>query len=102
MKRVLLILSILFVQVGFLFSQNNVSGVLIDSLNNEKLPFVNVGLMRASDSVFVSGTSSNEVGLFKLEHVPNGKYIFFVSSIGYESMKRILDVTADLDLGVVR
>ncbi len=102
MKRAFLFLSILFLQVGVLFSQNNISGVLIDSLNNEKLPFVNVGLMRAADSVFVSGTSSNEVGFFKLEHVPNGKYIFFVSSIGYESTKKILDVNSDLDLGVVK
>ncbi len=102
MKRAFLFLSILFLQVGFLFSQNNISGVLIDSLNYEKLPFVNVGLMRAADSVFVSGTSSNEVGYFKLEHVPNGKYIFFISSIGYESTKKILDVNSDLDLGVVK
>lgn len=102
MKRAFLFFSILFLQVGVLFSQNNISGVLIDSLNNEKLPFVNVGLMRAADSVFVSGTSSNEVGFFKLEHVPNGKYIFFVSSIGYESTKKILDVNSDLDLGVVK
>lgn len=102
MKRVFLFFSILFLQAGFLFSQNNVSGVLIDSLNNEKLPFVNVGLMRAVDSVFVSGTSSNEVGFFKLEHVPNGKYIFFVSSIGYESMKKILDVNSDLDMGMLK
>ena len=102
MKRAFLFLLILFLQLGFLFSQNNVTGVLVDSLNNEKLPFVNVGLMRAVDSVFVSGTSSNEIGFFKLEHVPNGKYIFFVSSIGYESTKKILDVNSDLDLGLIK
>ena len=102
MKRVFLLLSILFFNIGIIFSQNNVSGVLVDSLNNEKLPFVNVGLMRAVDSIFVSGTSSNEDGQFKLEHVPSGKYIFFVSSIGYESVKKMIDVSADLDLGVIK
>ena len=99
MKRVFLLLSILFFNIGIIFSQNNVKGVL---LNNEKLPFVNVGLMRAVDSIFVSGTSSNEDGQFKLEHVPSGKYIFFVSSIGYESVKKMIDVSADLDLGVIK
>ena len=59
MKRAYLLFTILFLQMGFLFSQNNVSGVLVDSLNNEKLPFVNVGLMRATDSVFVSAPKSN-------------------------------------------
>ena len=102
MKRVFLLLSILFFNIGIIFSQNNVNGVLVDSLNNEKLPFVNVGLMRAVDSIFVSGTSSNEDGQFKLEHVPSGKYIFFVSSIGYESVKKMIDVSADLDLGVIK
>ncbi|MBQ8759912.1 MAG: TonB-dependent receptor [Bacteroidales bacterium] len=102
MKRAVLLLSVLFLQSFYMFSQNNVSGVLVDSLNNEKLPFVNVGLMRSIDSVFVAGASSNDVGYFKLEHVPDGKYIFFVSSIGYESIKSVMDVDNDLDLGVIK
>lgn len=102
MKRVFLLLSILFFNIGIIFSQNNVNGVLVDSLNNEKLPFVNVGLMRAVDSIFVSGTSSNEDGQYRLEHVPSGKYIFFVSSIGYESVKKMIDVNTDLDMGVIK
>lgn len=101
MKKTLLILSLLFFNIQ-LFSQNNVSGVLVDSLNNERLPYVNVGMMRAVDSVFVAGTSSNEEGYFKLEHIPDGKYVFFVSSIGYESIKKILDVDNNLDLGIVK
>lgn len=101
MKKTLLILSLLFFNIQ-LFSQNNVSGVLVDSLNNERLPYVNVGMMRAVDSVFVAGTSSNEEGYFKLEHIPDGKYVFFVSSIGYESIKKTLNIDTDLDMGVVK
>ena len=101
MKKTLLILSLLFFNI-LLFAQNNVSGVLVDSLNNERLPYVNVGMMRAVDSVFVAGTSSNEEGYFKLEHIPDGKYVFFVSSIGYESIKKTLSIDADLDMGVVK
>ena len=101
MKNTLLILSLLFFNIQ-LFSQNNVSGVLVDSLNNERLPYVNVGLMRAIDSVFVAGTSSNDDGYFKLEHIPDGKYVFFVSSIGYESIKKTLDINSDLDMGVIK
>ena len=101
MKKTLLVLSLLFFNIQ-LFSQNNVSGVLVDSLNNERLPYVNVGMMRAVDSVFVAGTSSNEEGYFKLEHIPDGKYVFFVSSIGYESIKKILDVDNNIDMGIVK
>lgn len=102
MKRALILLSILFLQSYLIFAQNSVSGVLVDSKSNEKLPFVNVGLMRSVDSVFVSGASSDFDGRFKLEHVPDGKYIFFVSSIGYESIKNILDIDNDIDLGVIK
>ena len=101
MKKTLLILSLLFFNIQ-LFSQNNVSGILVDSLNNERLPYVNVGMMLAVDSVFVAGTSSNEEGYFKLEHIPDGKYVFFVSSIGYESIKKTLNVDTNLDMGVVK
>ena len=96
MKRAYLFFLIIIMQIGVLFSQNNVSGTLIDSVTYEKIPFVNVGLMRANDSVFISGAASNEDGFFKVEHVPNGKYIFIVSSIGYESTKKVLDVASDL------
>ena len=101
MKKTLLILSLLFFNIQ-LFSQNNVSGILVDSLNNERLPYVNVGLMRSIDSVFVAGTSSNDDGIFKLEHIPDGRYVFFVSSIGYESIKKPLDIDNDIDLGVIK
>lgn len=102
MKRALLLISILFLHTQFIFSQNNVSGILADSLNNERLPFVNVGLIRAVDSVFVSGTSSNENGEFKIEHIPSGKYIFIVSSIGYETKRSPLEVNSDIDLGIIK
>ena len=101
MKNLLFIFSFIFLNIN-LFSQNSVSGILVDSLNNEKLPFVNVGLMRAVDSVFVSGASSNESGYFKAEHIPDGKYIFLVSSIGYETIRTIIDVTSDIDMGVIK
>ena len=101
MKKFYLIFSLIFLSIN-LFSQNYVSGVLVDSLNNEKLPFVNVGLMRAVDSVFVSGASSNESGYFKAEHLPSGKYIFLVSSIGYETIRTIIDVDSDKDMGVIK
>ena len=101
MKKLLFIFSLIFLNIN-LFSQNYVSGVLVDSLNNEKLPFVNIGLMRAVDSVFVSGTSSNENGYFKAEHIPDGKYVFLVSSIGYESIRKIIDVNYNIDMGVIK
>ena len=41
MKKTLFIITLLFLNIQ-LFSQNSISGVLVDSLNNERLPYVNV------------------------------------------------------------
>lgn len=102
MKRAIVILSALLMQINVLFSQNVITGTLVDSVNNERLSFVNVGLMRAVDSVFVSGAASDIDGNFKIEHVNSGKYIFLVSSIGYQTIRTNIDVTSDLNMGVVK
>lgn len=102
MKRAIVLLSVLFFQINLLFSQNIITGTLVDSTNNERLSFVNVGLMRAADSVFVSGAASDIDGNFKIEHVRSDKYIFFVSSIGYQSIRTILDVSSDLNMGIIK
>lgn len=102
MKRAYLFCLFMFLHIGILFSQNNVSGVLIDSLSNEKLPFINVGLIRVADSALVSGAASNEVGYFKIQHIPDGRYIFMVSSIGYKTIRTTMDITSDIDLGVIK
>ncbi len=92
----------MLLQIGIAFSQNIITGTLVDSLNNEKISFVNVGLMRAVDSVFVSGTASDIDGNFKIEHVRSGKYIFLVSSIGYQTIRTSIDVNSDINMGLVK
>lgn len=102
MKRAFILLSVLFLHIHIVFSQNTISGILVDSTNNERLSFVNVGLMRATDSVFVSGAASDIDGKFKIEHVRSGEYIFFVSAIGYQSIRNTINITSNLDLGIIK
>lgn len=102
MKRAIILFSVLFLQFQFLKAQNTVTGTLIDSTNNEKLSFVNVGLMRVVDSAFITGAASDDKGVFKLMNVPSGQYNLIVSAIGYQSFKKAIDVTADLHLGVIK
>ena len=78
--------------INILTAQNTITGTLADSLNNERLMFVNIGLLRTADTVFVSGAASDDKGFFKLEHVPNGEYLLQITAIGYENYKRILEV----------
>ena len=102
MKRTLLLLTIILLSLNVLKAQYTISGTLADSTSNEKLMFVNVGLMRASDTAYIAGAATNDKGYFKLEHIPGGNYIFQVSAIGYQTYKKIIEVTADINFGVIK
>jgi len=102
MKRVVLFFLLVLLNINVLMSQHFITGTLVDSGTNEGLAFVNVGLIRAADSAYISGTASNDKGFFKLENVRDGQYILQITAIGYENYKRILEVSEDIDLGVIK
>ena len=88
--------------INTLIAQHTITGTLVDESSNDPLMFVNVGLIRAADTVYVSGTASNDKGFFKLEHVRTGQYILQITAIGYENYKNVLDVTEDINLGTIK
>lgn len=102
MKRAALLLTIILLNISALLAQNTISGTLVDDKTNENLLFANIGLIRATDTVYISGTASDDKGFFKFENVRNGQYILQVTAIGYENYKNILDVADDIDLGIIR
>ena len=82
----------------------NVSGTIKDKVSSEALPFVNVVLKTSADSAFVSGTISNDNGLFTISDVTPAEYILEVTSIGYTKYSQPLFVGSSsefIDLGVV-
>lgn len=83
----------------------NVSGTIRDASSDESLPFVNVVLLQDPDSVFVSGTISNEQGLFEIKGVKPGDYLLQASFIGYTTYSNALFIgsnSAFIDLGNIR
>lgn len=64
-------------------SSVNVSGTIKDKVSGEALPFVNIVLKKSADSSFVSGTISNDNGLFTLSNVNPGDYLLEATYIGY-------------------
>ena len=63
-------------------------GKIIDATTKEALPFANVVALRATDSVFVSGTVSAEDGTFTLD-IPKGQSLLRVSLIGYDTYMEV-------------
>jgi len=73
-------------------------GRIID-VNNQPISLVNVMLLRANDSTFVKGTATAEDGVFFLEKVTPGTYIFQTSFIGFEPVQQELQLAGHLDMG---
>ena len=84
------------------FAQNKVSGTIVDEKSGKGIPFVNVGLFRQTDSVFVSGSASDDKGVFALQGVPNGSYNLKISAIGYQTFEQVLDVNGNVNLGKLK
>ena len=78
----------------------NIEGRLADEAG-EPLPYANI-VLQTTDSVFVSGATSDEKGGFRLARVQAGNYRLVVSCIGYRT--RCLDLLGferSADMGVL-
>ena len=102
MKKLLLSFIFALITVSSAFAQSNVSGKIIDEATNQGVPFVNVGLFRVADSVFVCGTASDDKGAFTLQGAPKGEMNLKVSAIGYESFSMPITVTGDMNVGSLK
>ncbi|MEZ4972877.1 MAG: TonB-dependent receptor [Cyclobacteriaceae bacterium] len=99
------VLMIGFLSITHLDAQTSVtlSGV-VKSSGYEALPFVNV-VLKSKDSTFVSGTITNENGLFTINNIAPADYVLEVSFIGYKRFRTPLFVGSNssfLDFGVLR
>jgi outer membrane receptor protein involved in Fe transport len=100
-KRVFMLLALCMCLISPALAQNKVTGTIVEEANGKGIPFVNVGLFRQTDSVFVSGTASDDKGKFELL-APNGDYRLQVSAIGFQTFEQMLTVKGNQDLGQVK
>ena len=102
MKKLLFALLAIVALATSAEAQNvKLEGIVKDAKTGEALPFVNVGLMRPADTVFVRGAATDMQGRFEVSNVEPGSYLLQVSCVGYETDLRDLKVVRDLkDLNV--
>jgi outer membrane receptor protein involved in Fe transport len=92
-KNLVLSISLLIPMV--LSAQNSsitVSGSIKDNKSQSALSYVSVVLKTETDSAFVSGTITNDEGLFVLSGVKPGKYVLEASYVGFKPLKQPLFV----------
>ena len=98
MRVIILALALIGFSMGAM-AQNKVTGNIVDAKTDKGIPFVNVGVFRQADSVFVSGAAADDKGVFVLQGLPNGNYNLKVSAIGYQVFEQFLEVKGNLDMG---
>lgn len=72
---------------SFAFSQNetwNIRGNIVDGKTKEALPFVNVVLYNLPDTVFITGTATDDKGNFSL-NAAKKECILKISMLGYQT-----------------
>lgn len=100
------LLFLLLLPIGLTAQNSNVSvsGTVKNQISGEPIPFVNVVLKQAEGATFVTGTISNEKGLFTILNVKPGEYLIEATYIGFSNYSTSLFVGSNseyLDIGAI-
>ena len=57
MKQAITFITAILLSINTLIAQHTISGTLVDEATNEGLAFANVGLIRATDTVYIMGST---------------------------------------------
>lgn len=96
LKYYLWIVILLFVRNTTTLAQT-ITGKLLDTDSNP-VSYANVVLLNKSDSLFLQGTISNELGEFRLEASETRNKLLKISCIGYQTMHTTASLNQPLSL----
>ena len=101
MKQIIMAALFISFSWGIRAQQLQIRGKVIDLSDKSPLEFANITLQTA-DSAFITGTTTDSKGLFRIEKVKAGDYQVSVSSIGYKtSVVSVLGLSQNIDLGTI-
>ena len=101
-KSIIYKLVLLFVILFPVISQaQSITGKVIDN-DNRPLEFAAVAVINPLDSIMISYASVDKHGKFELKNISEGKRIFQVNLIGYNTFQKIIDFKNEpIDMGVI-
>lgn len=102
MKKALLMVVMMMMSMVTLAQERQISGILVDRDTKEVIPMVTVQLLKM-DSTYISGAVTSDSGRFVLQAPAEGKYLVKMSSVGYiTNYKRIQMVDGhNLNMGAI-
>lgn len=84
------------------FCQNLVLKGKIEDKYKESIPFANIALYQANDTIsIVKGTASDLAGKYLLQDIDSGNYILKVSYIGYKTVSLPVHIIKDLTQNII-
>lgn len=107
MKKIALLIVIPFTFQLSLLAQNKgvtLSGNIQENIQKAALAYVNVVLKTAKDSAFVTGTITNEQGLFSFSELKPDNYILEASFLGFQTHQQAIligELSSFLDIGTI-
>nr|WP_294830995.1 TonB-dependent receptor [Prevotella sp.] len=99
MKRSILMMLLVFVTMASFAQDRLITGVITDRDTKDPVEQVTIQLLK-TDSTYVSGALSNEQGLFHIKAPANGKYLLKMSSVGYKTTVKRIDISDDKNLAM--
>jgi iron complex outermembrane receptor protein len=72
----------------------SVSGRIMDATLNQPLPYVNVIIKDASDTIITGGITQDN-GTFEIKKIPEGKAIVSIQYIGYKTISKAIVIAKD-------
>jgi len=74
---------------------STITGKILEKKSNQPVPFTTIRLMKTSDieEQLLAGTISDDNGIFKIDQIPNGKYKLQMTSVGYQMVTRMFEIS---------
>ncbi|WP_298555647.1 outer membrane beta-barrel family protein [uncultured Algibacter sp.] len=96
-----LIFCFVLVFTSICFSQQFSVSAIVNDRNNEPIAYTNVVIVNRENPDDVSGTTTNEDGVFKIEDLNKGDYVLEVSALGFENYSIKLNLIGNVDLKII-
>ena len=99
MKKLLFMMLMLVISLASHAQERLISGAIIDRDTKEPVEQVTVQLLK-SDSTYVTGAISDNNGLFRITAPSDGKYLLKMTSVGYKTSVKRVQITDGKNLAM--
>ncbi|WPP51159.1 TonB-dependent receptor domain-containing protein [Catalinimonas niigatensis] len=106
MRELLLFLVMCFPILLWAQTNQAITGNVVDNESGEPVSYASVALFQTGKEQPITGTFTNEDGIFLVENIDNGTYDLLIQFVGYENHRiediKITSTTNELNVGAIK